>query len=266
MKKIAFISLFCCATLSAQKIERTKDELKSSNNNRSNSSSSSKSSSSDDEDCSIWVDLFINVLGAVFKYGLIGDYNSEDHLYNELTAYPYIDGFNGNYTSDSTATKKFRIDLEDHFMYNSNDMFGNHMKAKIRPFEYFYFQADYRELFERRLDGMTDNLALFHLNFCYDRVRLGQFNLGWNLGATYVGSEVRKAGFCYGLSADYFPGKHISFSGSAKWSSINGHPVNAYEFQGKFHHRQFFGSVGFQHLKIATPTYNFFTVGGGFYL
>jgi hypothetical protein len=268
MRKLTVVFLLFSMALSAQKIEKTKNELNatSGNSRSASSSSSSNNSSGDDEDGSPFVELFFNIVGAVFKYGLIGDYNREDHLYNQVTAYPYAVGSGGNYSADSVARRQFRIDFEDQFLWSSSRLFGNHMKAKIRPFQYFYVQADYRELFERTIDNTSDRLALMHLNVCYDRIRFEKFNLGWNLGVSYVGTEVRKAGFCYGLSADYFPGKRISFSGAAKWSKINTQPVNTYEFYGRFHRKQFFATLGFQHLKIATPTYNFVTVGGGLYL
>ena len=106
---------------------------------------------------------------------------------------------------------------------------------------------------------------MFQFNLNYDRIRLEKFNFGWNLGATYVENEVKKAGFAYGLNAEYFMGNRISFFGSAKWSRINGLPVNAFELQSKFHRKNYFFSLGFEHLKIATPTYNFVALGGGFY-
>jgi hypothetical protein len=267
MRKLSVVFLLFSMTLSAQKIEKTKNELNSSSgSSRSSAASSSSNSSNSDEDCGFFFELFIDIVGAVFKYGLIGDYNREDHLYNQVTDYPYAFGLAGNYTADSIAKRQFRIDLEDQILWGGSRLFGNHMQAKIRPFQYFYVQADYRELFERRIDNTSDRLALMHLNFCYDRIRFEKFNLGWNLGVSYVGTEVRKAGFCYGLSADYFAGKRISFTAAAKWSKINTYPVNSYEFAGRFHHRQFFATLGFQHLKIATPSYNFISVGGGIYL
>ena len=268
MMKKCFVAALCVfsLTLSGQKIERSKDDLRSAPQSNNNNTSASARQNDGDDGENYFLELLSDIAFAVFKFGLIGSYKSESHLHNRLTTYPYADGFTGNYTPDSLHTKKFRIDFEDQVLYSNNNLFGNHLKAKIRPFQYFFLQADYRELFERRTDNTTDNLTLFHFNVCYDRVRLRHFNLGWTLGASYVGSQVRKAGFSYGLQAEYFAGKNISFSGSAKWSKINGFPVNAYEFQGRWHKNQFFGSAGFQHLKIATPTYNFFTVGGGLYL
>ena len=269
IRKTTVVFFLFSVAVSAQKVERTKDELgKGSGHSRTSSSTSqsSKDSSGNDEEPGFFFELFVNIIGGVFKYGLIGDYLNEEHLYNQVSPYPYAIEKAGNYSDDSIARRQFWIDFEDQFLYNSNNLLGNHMKVKIRPFQYFYLQADYRELFERRIDNTGDRLALMHVNLCYDRIRLEKFNLGWNLGVSYVGTEVRKAGFCYGLSADYFAGKKISFSASAKWSKINMQPINSYEFYGRFHRRQFYATLGFEHLKLATPTYNFVSVGGGLYL
>jgi hypothetical protein len=37
-------------------------------------------------------------------------------------------------------------------------------------------------------------------------------------------------------------------------------------FESRLHKENYFLSVGYQHLKIATPTYNFVSLGGGIYL
>jgi hypothetical protein len=159
-----------------------------------------------------------------------------------------------------------RFDVENSFIYSSNDLFGNHLKAKIRPFQYFYLQSDFHQLYEfDKIENTDSRLSLFHFNLGYDRIRFEKFNLGWTLGASYVGNEVKKAGFSYGLNAEYFMGNHISFMASGKWSKINMQSVNAFELQSKFHRKNYFFSLGFEHLKIATPTYNFISLGGGIY-
>lgn len=261
----AFLMLLS-ATVLGQKLDRSKKELtKDSGTARTSKSTSSGNDDESDDDDSPWIEFIVDGLGYVV-YGLVGDYSEEEHLDNNLTPYPFYTTELGNYEPfDSVAKNNFRVDLENHFLYNSNDLYGNHMKAKIHPFQYFYVQADFRQLIEQPLDGGHDQLSLFHFNFCYDRIRFEQFNLGWNLGASYVGNEVKKAGFCYGLSADYFMTNRLSFGASAKWSRINQQPVNTYEFQGKFHRRNYFFALGFQHLKIATPTFNFLSLGGGIY-
>jgi hypothetical protein len=277
MKKILlllFVS-FSVVTFGQNKIDKSKKELNSNSGNKqtktsySNSSSSSKSSSDDSFFGNIVVDIFMYATFGVFKYGVVGDYGNENHLYSNLTPYPYYNGKSGNYESSdsvSMAGNKARFDIENSFVYSNNDLFGNHLKAKIRPFQYFYFQTDFHQLFEiNEIDNTNNRLSLFQFNLNYDRIRFEKFNFGWNLGATYVGNEVKKAGFAYGLNADYFMNKNISFSASAKWSQINSRPVNAFELQSKFHRKNYFFALGFEHLKIATPTYNFIALGGGLY-
>jgi len=159
--------------------------------------------------------VFVYTIFGVFKYGVIGDYKNEDHLYSNLTPYPFYNGKSGNFESADTISvskNKARIDIENSFVYSDNNLFGNHFKAKIRPFQYFYFQTDFHQLFEfNEIDNTNNRLSLFQFNLNYDRIRLEKFNFGWNLGATYVGNEVKKAGVAYGLNAEYFMGNHISF-------------------------------------------------------
>jgi hypothetical protein len=99
----------------------------------------------------------------------------------------------------------------------------------------------------------------------YDRIRFKKFNLGWTLGATYVGNDVQKAGFSYGLHTDVFAIKNISFNSAMIWSRINGLPVNSFEIRGKYHKQNYFFALGYEHLKIATPNYNYMTFGAGIY-
>ncbi|NHN25666.1 hypothetical protein FIA58_008245 [Flavobacterium jejuense] len=258
-----------------KKIEKSKEELTEQSavrhqSSSSSSSSRSRSSSSSDGESAfaeIFVRFFVEATVGAFKYGIIGDYYNEDHLYNNLSHYPYKDGSYGNFNSrDSLSKSKIRIDIEDSFMYSNKNLVGNHFKAKIRPFQYFYLQTDLRQVYES--DPINDSnykLYFSHFTLGYDRIRMDKFNLGWNLGVSYIGNDVRKTGFTYGISTDFFLDKNISFSGSAKWSRINTRPVNAFELQSKYHKKNYYFSLGFEHLKIATPTYNFVTLGAGVY-
>ena len=256
------------------KIDQSKSQLKQKRqtagraSTASSSSSSNSNSSFDDDDNPLVFELFMYTLGAAFKYGIIGDYNNEDHLSNDLTKYPYHEG-TGNYYNPKFGEGYiyvFRVDVKDKFLYHNNSLYGNHLDVKIHPFRYFYLTTDYYQLHERqKAAGTSDDLSLFYFNFAYDRIRFEHFNLGWTLGASYVGSDVNEAGFAYGLNAEFFLKKNISFQGSAKWSAVNGHPVNAYEVETRIHRKQFFITMGYEHLKIATPTYDFMTVGAGIY-
>ncbi len=273
MKNILLI-LFAILTLNSsfsQKIDKSKNELKSGNSSnsttRTNSTSSSRSTSTNDFGL---VGLVAEGVLFVTFYSTIGDYRSENHLYNPLTKYPYFDGESGNFQKENDSIQYgnlMRFDVENHFLYSNNNSFGNHLKAKFRPFQYFYIQADYRELLEKNVfTKQFSNLSLFQFNLGYDRIRFKKFNLGWTLGATYVGNDVQKAGFSYGLHTDVFAIKNISFNSAILWSKINGLPVNSFEIRGKYHKKNYFFSLGYEHLKIASPNYNFVTIGAGIYL
>ena len=254
----------------SQKIDKSKDELKSGNSSNSSSSSSlsnsGRNSSSNDFGLA---GLFVEGLLYVSFYSTIGDYRSENHLYNPLSKYPYFDGESGNFQKENDSIQYgnlMRFDVENHFLYSNNNSFGNHLKAKFRPFQYFYIQGDYRELIEKNaITNNYSNLSLFQFNVAYDRIRFKKFNLGWTLGATYVGNDVQKVGFSYGLHTDIFAIKNISFNSAMLWSKINGLPVNSFELRGKYHKKNYFFSLGYEHLKIASPNYNFVTLGTGIY-
>ena len=280
MKKTTLLlfSLFYIGSFGQNKLDKSKSQLNSGASKKNQSSASyssssgsskSKSSGGDNIIGGVIADIFIYTTFGVFKYGVIGDYKNEDHLYSNLTPYPYYNRKSGNFENLDTlsvTTNKARLDVENSFVYNSSSLFGNHLKAKIRPFQYFYLQSDFHQLFEiDKIDNSANRLSLFQFNLNYDRIRLEKFNFGWNLGAIYVGNEVKKGGFAYGLNAEYFMGNQVSFFAAAKWSRINSLPVNTYELQGKFHRKNYFFSLGLEHLKIATPTYTLVALGGGIY-
>jgi hypothetical protein len=257
------------------KIDTSKKELteKEGVNYNKSSSSSSSSSFSDSDDDNILKDIivgaFMYTVGGVGYYGLIGDYKNEDHLYNDLTRYPFQQEGAGNFYNPKFGENKvyvFRVDAKDKLMYSNADLYGNHLEAKIRPLNAFYLKTDYYQLFEHNnFNGNTDKLSLFYVNFAYDRIRFQRFNLGWMAGASYVGGDVNKAGFSFGANTEFFLKKDFSFLASAKWSFINGKPVHAYEAEVRYHKKNFFATAGFEQLIIASPHYNFATLGGGLY-
>lgn len=257
------------------KTDTSKKELteKEGVNYKKSSSSSSSSSSFDDDDTNIFteiiVPIFMYTIGGVFKYGLIGDYANEDHLHNDLTHYPFERDSLGNFYNPKFGENKvhiFRVDAKEKLLFSDAHLFGNQLEVKIRPVNAFSLKADYFHILERNtLTGNTDDLALFYFTFAYDRIRFERFNLGWSLGASYIGSKVNRAGFSWGLNAEYFLVKNFSFMGSAQWSVINNKPVHAYELEGRYHKKNFYLTGGFTQLIIGSPHYNFATAGGGIY-
>jgi len=273
MKKSFLVLLlgFTIQTAYSQKIDKSKNELKSgksSSNGGTTNTSNSGRSSSNNNDFGL-VDLLVEGFLYVTFYSTIGDYRNEDHLHNALSKYPYADGDSGNFQSDNDSINYgnlMRLDVENHFLYSNTTSFGNHLKVKFRPFQYFYLQANYKELIEKNaFTERFSNLSLFQFNVAYDRIRFKKFNFGWTLGATYVANDVQKAGFSYGLHTDVFAIKNISLNSALLWSKINGLPVNSFEIRGKYHKKNYFFALGYEYLKIATPNYNYISIGTGIY-
>ena len=276
LKNTLLLILFTfTSSLYAQKIDKSKDELKSrKEDNRpplpTEPVYQTPPSTVRESNDSFGIGGFFVKLGFYLTaYTSIGDYKNEDHLYNPLSPYPYFNGKSGNYEKiddESVLKKQLRFDIENHFLYSNNASFGNHLKGKFRPFQYFYLQTDYRTLIENdKFSKTTSNLSLFQFNFGYDRLRFEKFNLGWTLGATYIANDINKAGFSYGLNTDIFAFKKVSFNSAMIWSKINGLPVNSFEFRGKYHQKNHFFSMGYENLRIASPSYNYATFGLGYY-
>ena len=260
---------------SQDKIEKSKNELKKNSkstdrHSRNHSRNSSGSLGGDDSFGNLIVRGIAEGFMFITYYTAIGNYGGEDHLHSNLTNYPYYNGISGNYeNADSVSIKiKFlRFDLEDKLLYCNENLFGNHLKFKIRPFQYFYLQTDFIQLSEfNRIRRDYSNLSLFAFNLCYDRIRFERINFGWTLGLNYLGNDVQKTGFSYGLNGDLFIAKNFSLYSSMKWCSINDEHVNVFEVQWKYHLRKCFITLGYEHLKIGSPNYDFISAGGGIYL
>jgi hypothetical protein len=273
MKNSFYILCFITSTLviGQTKIDKSKKELNSNasslSQNNSNTAIHSRKHNRH-KGSSIW----LNIVFGIFKYGVIGNYNNEDHLYSGLTDYPYYNKESGNYENykagdADTLKNNFRLDIENHLLFSTKYLYGNHLKLKIRPLHFFYAQTEFHQLYEEnKWNNNTDKLSLFYFNLGYDRLRFENINIGWTIGASYVANDIKKVGFSLGVNSELFLNNNLSLSAAAKWSTINSKPVNLYDIQGRFHIMKCFVSLGFEHLIIASQNYNFITIGGGIYL
>lgn len=259
-----FTFLILQANCFSQSIDRTKKELNSNKNTNDKSSKSSSGSTISDYDPETIL-LILRFFGYATYGVLIGDYQNEEHLYNNLNNHPFSENGRGNYSDSDTISKtNFRLDFENKFTSSGNIFNGNHLDVKIRPSKYFYLSTNWYQLYEyNTFTKKNDALSLYYFNFAYDRYRGEIFNIGWTMGASYVGNEVRKGGFSYGLNAEYFLNNKVSLSADVKWSKINQNPVNSYELKGKYFKNNYFVSISFERLKIATPVYNLIGIGAG---
>ncbi len=268
---LIFITLVSLQSYSQGKIDKSKEEIKKGNKNansqRGQSTPSTPSSKSDNEQ-SIGDIIFEGVAQGILYltyYSIIGNYKWEEHLHSNVTKYPYYNNHSGNYESiDSNISKNhFRFDVDNQFLYSNKKLIGNHFKLNIRPFQYFYLQGQYHQLTEHNKNDTYSNLSLFNIHLCYDRLRFEKFNLGWKLGMSYISNHVNRGGFSFGLDAEAFLIKFVSVYVSKQWSSINHVPVNQFEVAGKFHIKRYNVHLGYEHLKIGSPLYDFISLGAG---
>lgn len=264
-KSYLYILLFFLLTINvfAQSVDRSKKELEAGKTSGNSSKSSPNLRLSDYDPETIW--LIFRIFGYA-SYGiLIGDYKNETHLQNNLNNHPFSDNGLGNYSETDTISKtNFRLDIESKYLSAGSTFQGNHLDVKIRPSKYFFVATDWYQLYEyNTFTKKNDALSLYYFNVAYDRFRLENFNIGWTMGASYVGNEVRLGGFSYGLNAECFLNSKVSISADVKWSKINQNPVNSYQLKGKYFKNNCFGTISFERLKIATPVYNFIGIGAG---
>lgn len=207
---------------------------------------------------------FFELILYLSLYPLVGNYYMEDHLYNNLTDYPYQYGQTGNYiNSDDSEIRYFRVDMENHTLFSNNNNYGDHFKIKVRLFQYFYLQSDFFQIVEFNRASDFPSHSVLNISFCYDRLRFQKFNLGWAVGMSYVGNRTKKAGISGGFNAEWFFLKCLSLQSSVRWSR---HSVDNFESQFRYHHKRILFSVGYETIKVISPRFHFLTAGVGVYL
>jgi hypothetical protein len=265
---LLFFTLVTLQCFSQGKIEQSKKEIKKGADKPKDPGSQPAKSSKSDNDKTIG-EIFFEGVGKVFLYityyTTIGSYKTEQHLHSKVTKYPYYNNQSGNYENPDTASHSknhFRFDADYQFLYSNKNLTGNHFKCNIRPFQYFYVQAQYHQLTEK-VSNTQSNLSLFNFNLCYDRLRFEKFNLGWKAGMCYIADNVNMAGFSVGLDAEAFVVKPVSVYVSKQWGSIHRVAVNEFELGAKFHLKRLNIHAGYEHLKIGSPLYNYAFIGAG---
>ena len=124
------------------KIDKSKREL--TEESAVTNTEAKRVTSEDDEPSLFWA-FFGGVIVKGISWTFIGNYENEGHLSSKLTPYPFYDRVSGNFESPDiivgvggSPKNRFRIDIEDSYLYNSKQLNGNYLEVKIRPFQYFY--------------------------------------------------------------------------------------------------------------------------------
>lgn len=213
--------------------------------------------------------IFIDIIGTFAFYLTYGvliesppEMNTKMHD-AEISVYPFKIAKSGNYLyTDSTNYKIVRFDISNNFVIENKNLYGNDLNVDFRFLKRMGIEVDYLQLFEN-VGDISDKLSVFSAMVNYHRVRIQRLDVWFGLGAMYVGNTVNKAGFSYGIGAEWFIKKPISLLASFKGSSINQRSVNKTKLLLKYHLKNYQISSGYQHFTIGDASINAFSLGAG---
>jgi hypothetical protein len=246
MKTTTTLVLIICALQSSfaqGKLDRAKDDLK---DPAPKSAYSSDSEGGNDHDGGttflggIMLDLFYFA-----SYGaLIGNVQPRS-----IASYPYADGVNGEYSfpEDVVVLKKSEFMVSNTLTLQSGT-FGNDFKLNYRFLPFLGVEANHLHFFDRLDENSDLGISSILLNFY--RIREKRVTGFWGLGATYVGSDVDKAGFVYNLGLDIYIANPVSVGILWKQSFINESSVNELRALVRYHMKKLAIHGGFIHYKI----------------
>jgi hypothetical protein len=240
---ISFLLLFTGLCSFAQgKIERAKDDLKSSSLPSSYNSGSGEGGSEGGSNFLGGVSFDLLFLAT---YGtLIGDLQPRYFI-----EFPYCDGESGEYDYPEFVSilKKSSLIISNTLTVQSGTT-GNDLRLNYRFLPVLGLEANHLHFFDR-LDEHSDlGISSILLNFY--RIREKRVTGFWGLGATYVGSEVNTTGFSYNLGLDIYVANPVSLGIFWKQSFINESSVNEFRAMLRYHIGKLAIHGGFINYKI----------------
>ena len=136
MKKTGFliVLLSCSLTFAQDKIEKSKKALTQESSAKNNTTTSTSSRNNQNANDGIFTEVAFKIAFGVIYYSMLGDYQHENHLYSNLSKHPYYNGKSGNfekYATDTIKENEFRLDLEDEFIYNNQNLLGNNILKRF---------------------------------------------------------------------------------------------------------------------------------------
>lgn len=264
---IVALSLSSTVSFGQGKLQKAEESLNDTKSTRSNHRDSHDNESSDSN---FLVDTFGYVIVEAFLYvsyySLVEspyEYNSNSH-YSSITKYPYFNSNKGNYSFDwDETTTSSRFTLSNRYIFEGDRINGNHLNLDIRFVKRIAIEVDYLQLWEQNKNFGDNSLAIYTALAKYHRVRTEKFDAWWGLGGSYVDGEVNEFGFTYGLGAELFFAKPLSFESNFNQTLINHETVNKFNALLNYHKKQFKFTGGYEHLKIGSQDFSTITFGVG---
>lgn len=279
MKKITLLFLlFGCSTfLFAQRLERSKSNLKKKKITTTVIKEKKQSNQTQNEyEGSSFKDILIYELlikpvsyaiGAI-TYGVFIETPQErknKHAYMEFTPYPYFNQQKGDYTYNPTAPKPLRVEFSDQLLFNGGNIYGNQLNARLRFAQRASLEYSQLYLIEH-LKNNNYHFYTHNLNLNYYRIRTKTVTLHYGLGITHIYSNVNKTYPNYKMGLSYFFNKPISLNITHKGTIQYGHGLYETTVDFNYYKNKYAIKGGFHYYSIGGYSYPMLALGGKVYL
>ncbi|PQJ21614.1 hypothetical protein [Tenacibaculum sp. SG-28] len=223
MKKIIYLLLFSSSVVfSQQKLKKAKENLTknttkmysaSSVNSKQDKEETSKSTTSFSDELS---NSFLGILGDVILFASLGVIVGDAEK-RGITPYPYFDG--GEFTTSfNKNTKRSNFRIGANYLFNSVKVIE--LNGLYKPIPIVGIEASHLHFSEKNR-GAATYLDVSSLLVNYNRFRERYFSVWWGVGATFIGNEVDRVGFTYGVGTEIYPWNPVSIHFSWKESILN---------------------------------------------
>lgn len=179
----------------------------------------------------------------------------------EFSNYPYKDAKYGNFIyTDSTNYNITRFDLSNHFLIESNNLYGNSFEVDFKFLKRFSLNLNHTT-FQENVNGKRDSFNMFSTLLKYHRIRTQRFNLWFGLGFRHVFNDVNKTGLLMGFGSEIFIKKPISIAMSHNWATIGNQSVKNTRLLLKYNIKNYRIASGYQHYKLGVSKIKAFSIG-----
>ncbi|MGY5355435.1 hypothetical protein [Wenyingzhuangia sp. IMCC45467] len=252
----------------AQKLERSKENLKKDLNYHITNSQIGTDENDNSTSNSLAYDLIakpIMFIGGFLTYGLLIETfieREKKHAYMELTPYPYINNLKGDYAFEANEVSFTRFDISNQFVTDMNYTQGNNLNIKFRFLE--RVNIEYNQLY--LLENNNNQFFMHDLTANYYRIRTEHMTLNYGMGISYVHSGVNKAYFTYNTGIQYFFNIPLSLSLDHRGTPFSRYGIYQTKLNFNYHIKQFVFQVGINFYNIGNVHYKMLGLGGKVYL
>lgn len=263
MKKIIYLFLLCSSVgFSQHKLKKAKENLAKNNikmyrvssvNSNEDREETSKSTSSFSDELS---NSFLGILGDVILFASLGVIVGDAEK-RGITPYPYFDG--GEFTTsfyENSKRSNFRIGAN----YLFNSVKAIELNGLYKPIPIVGIEASYLHFSEKNR-GEAAYLDVSSLMVNYNRFRERYFSVWWGVGATYIGNEVDRVGFTYGVGTEIYPWNPVSIHFSWKESILNNSSLSLLKAQLKVHFKKNAIYSGYHQYDVGGVLFNGAVIG-----